>query len=83
MFADLALHVVGSRAWGVKREGMQRELATRSSHGSFRPTGDTSGTKYGAIIRLWENAWEEFIPFLAYTLAGSGNLLMKTAGHRY
>ena len=24
------------------------------------------GTKYGAIIRLWENAWEEFIPFLDY-----------------
>ena len=26
------------------------------------------GTKYGAIIRLWENAWEEFIPFLDYDL---------------
>jgi len=24
------------------------------------------GTKYGAIIRLWNNAWEEFIPFLDY-----------------
>ena len=24
------------------------------------------GTKYGAIIRLWGNAWEEFIPFLNY-----------------
>src|SRR5689334_6047200 len=24
------------------------------------------GTKYGAIIRLWENAWQEFIPFLDY-----------------
>jgi transposase-like protein len=24
------------------------------------------GTQYGAIIRLWENAWEEFIPFLDY-----------------
>jgi putative transposase len=22
------------------------------------------GQRYGAIIRLWENAWEEFIPFL-------------------
>lgn len=27
---------------------------------------DKWGTKYGAIIRLWENAWEEFTPFLAY-----------------
>jgi putative transposase len=26
------------------------------------------GTKYGAIIRLWNNAWEEFIPFLDYDI---------------
>jgi len=24
------------------------------------------GAKYPAIIRLWRNAWEEFIPFLDY-----------------
>jgi transposase-like protein len=24
------------------------------------------GTKYGAIIRLWNNTWEEFIPFRDY-----------------
>jgi putative transposase len=27
---------------------------------------DKWGTKYAAIIRLWNNAWEEFIPFLDY-----------------
>jgi putative transposase len=26
------------------------------------------GGKYGAIIRLWRNAWEEFIPFLDYDI---------------
>jgi len=26
------------------------------------------GTKYPAIIRLWNNAWEEFIPFLDYDI---------------
>ncbi|MEU2032622.1 IS256 family transposase [Nocardia amamiensis] len=26
------------------------------------------GSKYGAIIRLWNNAWEEFIPFLDYDI---------------
>jgi len=26
------------------------------------------GTQYGAIIRLWNNAWEEFIPFLDYDI---------------
>jgi putative transposase len=27
---------------------------------------DKWGTKYGAVVRLWNNAWEEFIPFLDY-----------------
>lgn len=27
---------------------------------------ETWGNKYTAIIRLWNNAWEEFIPFLDY-----------------
>lgn len=27
---------------------------------------DKWGSKYGAIVRLWNNAWEEFIPFLDY-----------------
>jgi putative transposase len=26
------------------------------------------GKRYAAIIRLWENAWEEFIPFLDYDI---------------
>ncbi len=26
------------------------------------------GTRYPAVIRLWENAWEEFIPFLDYDI---------------
>jgi transposase-like protein len=25
------------------------------------------GTKYPAIVRLWENAWSEFVPFLAFS----------------
>ena len=29
---------------------------------------ETWGSRYGAIIRLWENAWEEFIPFLDYDI---------------
>ena len=24
------------------------------------------GARYPAIVRLWENAWEQFIPFLDY-----------------
>jgi putative transposase len=51
-------------------------------------------TRYPAIIRLWRNAWEEFIPFLDYggrrrlppqrasvgSLAGCGRGLAESAG---
>src|SRR5689334_8455604 len=29
---------------------------------------ETWGSRYPAIVRLWENAWAEFIPFLDYDL---------------
>jgi hypothetical protein len=29
---------------------------------------EVRGSRYPAIIRLWENAWEEFIPFLDYDI---------------
>jgi transposase-like protein len=32
----------------------------------FLEFGEVWGTKYPAIIRLWENAWAEFVPFLAF-----------------
>jgi transposase-like protein len=32
----------------------------------FAELAETWGTKYPAIITLWRNAWEEFIPFLDY-----------------
>ena len=33
---------------------------------AFEPLKEKWGAKYPAIIRHWENAWEEFIPFLDY-----------------
>lgn len=32
----------------------------------FAGFADTWGKKYPAIVRLWENAWEEFTPFLRF-----------------
>jgi putative transposase len=32
----------------------------------FLEFAQTWGSKYPAIIRLWENAWAEFVPFLAF-----------------
>jgi len=33
---------------------------------AFEELTEKWGTRYPAVIRLWTNAWEEFIPFLAY-----------------
>jgi putative transposase len=32
----------------------------------FLEFAETWGSKYPAIVRLWENAWSEFVPFLAF-----------------
>lgn len=32
----------------------------------FLEFAETWGKKYPAIVKLWENAWAEFVPFLAY-----------------
>ena len=32
----------------------------------FAEFADAWGKKYPAIVRLWENAWEEFTPFLRF-----------------
>jgi putative transposase len=35
---------------------------------AFDELADKWGARYPAVIRLWDNAWEEFIPFLDYDL---------------
>jgi transposase-like protein len=32
----------------------------------FAEFASTWGEQYPAIVRLWENAWSEFVPFLDY-----------------
>lgn len=37
-----------------------------AARAAFEELTERWGRKYAAIVRLWENAWEEFIPFLDY-----------------
>jgi len=39
------------------------EAAARERFGEFT---ETWGARYPAIVRLWDNAWAEFVPFLAF-----------------
>ena len=37
-----------------------------AARAAFDDLADKWGKRYPAVIRLWDNAWEEFIPFLDY-----------------
>jgi putative transposase len=37
-----------------------------AARAAFDTLAENWGARYGAVIRLWDNAWAEFIPFLDY-----------------
>jgi transposase-like protein len=52
------------------------EAAARSA---FEATADKWGPRYPAVVRLWDNAWSEFIPFLHYDIEIRGVLSTTNA----
>jgi hypothetical protein len=42
----------------------------------------TWGQQYPAIIRLWENAWSEFVPFLENDRLDADGIGEDPRGHR-
>jgi putative transposase len=57
------------RDWDALKRGV-KPIYTAVNAGAARAALDELaerwGSRYPAVIRLWENAWEEFIPFLDY-----------------
>ena len=39
-----------------------------AARAAFDQLAETWGRRYPAIVKLWDHAWEEFIPFLDYDL---------------
>jgi putative transposase len=64
-----SFHLASKRDWDALRRDV-KPIYTAVNAGAARAALDqlaeTWGTRYPAIIRLWENAWAEFIPFLDY-----------------
>jgi putative transposase len=62
-------HLASKRDWDALRRDV-KPIYTAVNAGAARAAldelADRWGQRYGAIVRLWENAWEEFIPFLDY-----------------
>ena len=54
---------------GQDRQGSQAIYTAATEDAAlerFAAFADTWGNKYPAIVRLWQNAWEEFTPFLRF-----------------
>src|SRR5262249_57593938 len=57
------------RDWDALKRGIKpisTAVNATAARAALDELAETWGTRYPAIIRLWHNAWEEFIPFLDY-----------------
>jgi hypothetical protein len=55
--------------WGQLAKDLKPVYTAASEAAALDAFAEFSGTwekQYPAIIRLWENAWAEFVPFLAF-----------------
>jgi putative transposase len=62
-------HLASKRDWDALRRDVKpiyTAVNADAARAALDELADRWGQRYGAIIRLWENAWEEFIPFLDY-----------------
>src|SRR5499427_3206382 len=62
-------HLASKRDWDALRRDVKpiyTAVNAEAARAALDDLAEKWGTRYGAIIRLWENAWAEFIPFLDY-----------------
>src|SRR6478752_5783912 len=62
-------HLASKRDWDALRRDVKpiyTAVNADAARAALDQLAETWGARYGAIIRLWENAWTEFIPFLDY-----------------
>jgi transposase-like protein len=62
-------HLASKRDWDALRRDVKpiyTAVSAAAARAALDDLADRWGRRYGAIVRLWENAWSEFIPFLDY-----------------
>ena len=62
-------HLASKRDWDALRRDVKHictAVNAEAARAALDGLAETWGQRYGAIIRLRENAWQEFIPFLDY-----------------
>lgn len=64
-------HLASKKDWDALKRDL-RPIYTApnaaAARSAFEDLAERWGTRYPAIVRLWDNAWQEFIPFLDYDL---------------
>jgi transposase-like protein len=62
-------HLASKRDWDPLRRDVKliyTAVNAEAARAALDDLAERWGQRYGAIVRLWENAWEQFIPFLDY-----------------
>ncbi len=62
-------HLASKRDWDALKRDVKpiyTAVNAAAARAALDDLAERWGPRYGAIIRLWENAWEQFIPFLDY-----------------
>jgi putative transposase len=64
-------HLASKRDWDALKRDVKpiyTAVNAAAARAALDDVAERWGTRYPAIIRLWENAWEQFIPFLDYDI---------------
>src|ERR1700753_3513807 len=66
-----SFHLASKRDWDALKRDVRpiyTAVNAEAARAALDELAEKWGTRYAAVIRLWENAWNEFIPFLDYDL---------------
>jgi len=62
-------HLTSKKDWDALKRSVNPIYTApnpTAARAAFEDLTEQRGAKYPAIVRLWDNAWQEFIPFLDY-----------------
>jgi transposase-like protein len=64
-------HLASKRDWDALRRDIKpvyTAVNAAAARDAMDQVSETWGARYPAVIRLWDSAWEQFIPFLDYDI---------------